>query len=171
MERDLKADPASVPAHERRGGTPAKLVVVDLASVFPDWTGPVPASELIARSALLKTLAEARRDGDVYLVGAPVDLAWSASEVFENSAVVIESDDPEVGKDLSGEFIDLEQTGAFGELVIVSGDRRFLDVVEGFKERGRSVRVLTRWEDCDIVLAGEADLTVFFPSFAQDDAA
>lgn len=158
-------------AADRREHAPPKLVVVDLASVFPEWTGPVPPQELVARSALLRTLAEARRDGDVYLVGAPMHLAWAASEIFENSAVVVESEDPNVEKELSGQFLNYEETGRFGELVIVSGDRRFLDVIDQFKSEGRTVRVISAWDDCDLVLARNADLTVFFPSFEQNEAA
>lgn len=153
---------------ERRGTAPPKLVVVDFASVFPEWVDPIPPAELIARSALLRTLAEARREHDVYLIGTPKSLARSAAEVFEGAAIVIESDDPNEEKELSGEFLDYERTGIFGELVVVSGDRRFLDVIAAFKADGRSVRVISTWENCDVVLKNEADLTIFFPSFGAN---
>ena len=151
---------------DRRAKSTNKLVVVDLTTVFPDWTGPVPPSELVARSTLVRTLAEARRDGDVYLVGAPVSLAWSARQVFEGSAVVIESDDPNIEKELSGEFLDLEKTGKFGELVIVSSDRRFLDVIRNFRDEGRDIRVVSNWVDSDVVMNGEANVTAFFPDMS-----
>jgi len=150
---------------DRRGTAPPKLVVVDFASVFPEWLDPIPPAELIARSALLRTLAEARREHDVYLIGTPMGLARSAAQVFEGAAIVIESDDPDEEKELSGEFLHYERTGVFGELVVVSSDRRFLDVMAAFKDDGRSVRVISMWEHCDVVLKNEADLTVFFPSF------
>ena len=154
-----------VAAPERRLDPGPKLVVVDLTSVFRDWLGPVPASELVVRSVLIRTLAEARRDDDVYLIGCSIDLGWAAQEMFPNSAVFVESDDPAEEKDLSGQFLDYEKTGVFEELVIVSSDSRFLEVAEMFKSDGRSVRVLTDREGSTSVLNGEADLTVYFPSF------
>lgn len=150
---------------DRRRAATSKLVVLDLASVFPDWKGPVPPSELVARSALVRTLAEARRDGDVFLIGCAIDMAWAAAEIFPGAAIFIEPQDPSEEKELSGQFLDRQRAGYFDELVIVSGDRRFLDVAEMFTESGRSVRVLTSRESCDIVLNGEADLTVYFPEF------
>ncbi len=158
MDRDLE---------ERRRAATSKLVVLDLASVFPDWLGPVPPSELVARSVLVRTLAEARRDQDVFLIGCSVDMAWAAAEVFPGAAIFIEPDDESEERELSGQFLDRQRTGSFAELVIVSGDRRFLDVAEMFGESGRTVRVLTDRESCDIVLNGEADVTVYFPDFTD----
>lgn len=156
MDRDVQ---------DRRRAATAKLVVLDLASVFPDWRGTVPPSELIARSALVRTLSEARRDGDVFLIGCSVDMAWAAAEIFPGAAIFIEPQNPDEEKELSGQFLDRQKAGQFSELVVVSGDRRFLDVVEMFRDSGRSVRVLTNRESCDIVLNGEADLTIYFPDF------
>ena len=158
MDRDLE---------ERRRAATSKLVVLDLASVFPDWLGPVPPSELVARSVLVRTLAEARRDQDVFLIGCSVDMAWAAAEVFPGAAIFIEPDDETEERELSGQFLDRQRTGSFAELVIVSGDRRFLDVAEMFGESGRTVRVLTDRASCDIVLNGEADVTVYFPDFTD----
>jgi len=156
MDRDLE---------ERRRAATSKLVVLDLASVFPDWLGPVPPSELVARSVLVRTLAEARRDQDVFLIGCTVDMAWAAAEVFPGAAIFIEPEDASEERELSGQFLDRQRTGSFAELVIVSGDRRFLEVAEMFGESGRTVRVLTDRDSCDIVLNGEADVTVYFPDF------
>ena len=150
---------------DRRTATGAKLVVVDLESVFEDWLGPVPASELLVRSVLIRTLAEARRENDVYLIGCSFELAWAARDIFPNSAVFVESDDPEAENDLSGQFLDYEKTGGFDELVVVSSDQRFLEVAELFKADGRSVRVLTDRTSGQTVLNGEADLTLYLPSF------
>lgn len=150
---------------DRRTATGPKLVVVDLESVFEDWLGPVPASELLVRSVLIRTLAEARRENDVYLIGCSLELAWVARDIFPNSAVFVESDDPEEENDLSGQFLDYEKTGGFDELVIVSTDQRFLEVAELFKADGRSVRVLTDRASGETVLNGEADLTLYLPSF------
>ena len=47
----------------------------------------------------------------------------------------------------------------------MSSDSRFLEVAEMFKSDGRSVRVLTDRASSATVLNGEADLTVYFPSF------
>lgn len=156
---------ASVAAPDRRTDTGPKLVVVDLGSVFQDWLGPVPASELLVRSVLIRTLAEARRENDVYLIGCSLELGWVARDIFPNSAVFVESDDPRDDNELSGQFLDYEKTGAFDELVVVSTDQRFLEVAEMFKADGRSVRVLTDRQSGETVLNGEADLTVYFPSF------
>lgn len=154
-----------VEAPQRRVEPAPKLVLVDLGSVFRDWLGPIPASELIVRSVLIRTLAEARRENDVYLIGCSMELAWAAREMFPNSAVFIETDDPDEEKDLSGQFLHYEKAGVFGELVVVSSDQRFLEVAEMFKADGRTVRVLTDRENGDTVLNGEADVTVYFPSF------
>jgi hypothetical protein len=156
---------AHLDASERRRPLGPKLVVIDLDSVFADWLGPVPASELLVRSVLIRTLAEARRDEDVYLIGCSLDLGWVAKEMFPNSAVFIEGDDPNEERDLSGQFLDYEKSGVFDELVIVSTDQRFVDVAEMFRASGRSVRVLTDRASGDTVLDGEADLTLYFPSF------
>ncbi len=156
---------AHVAAPERRLDAGPKLVVIDLASVFRDWLGPVPASEMLSRSVLIRTLAEARRDDDVYLIGCPAELARAAQETFSNSAVFIETDDPDEERDLSGQFLDLEKAGIFDELVIVSTDERFVEVAEMFKSHGRTVRVLTDRTSGSTVLNGEADVTVYFPSF------
>ena len=155
---------AEVP-HDRRLEPGPKLVVIDLGSVFSDWLGPVPAPELMSRSVLIRTLAEARRDDDVYLIGCSMELGWAAGKMFPNSAVFVEGDEPDEEKDLSGQFLDYERTGVFEELVIVSSDQRFLEVAELFKADGRSVRVLTDRASGETVLNGEADLTVYFPSF------
>ncbi len=156
---------AEVPPSERRLEPGPKLVVVDLGSVFSDWLGPVPAAELLSRSVLIRTLAEARRDDDVYLIGSSMELGWTARKMFPNSAVFIEGDEPDEEKDLSGQFLDHERTGVFEELVIVSSDRRFLEVAELFKADGRTVRVLTDRSSGETVLNGEADLTLYLPSF------
>ena len=50
--------------------------------------------------------------------------------------------------------------------MIVSSDRRFLDVIRNFREEGRDVRVVSNWDDSDVVMSGEANVTAFFPDMS-----
>ncbi len=154
----------SISTDRRRQVASPKLVVVDLSSLVSDIDGAIEPSELAARSIIVRTMAEARRDGDVFIVSAPVELSWAVSELFPGAAMFIEDPNDPEGVELTGQFLDRQRTGGFGELVIVSGSRRFLDIAEMFRDSGRTVRVISQPSDCDIVLNGESDLTLWFPS-------
>jgi len=151
---------------ERRRPATSKLVVVDFPSVFPDWNDNVPADELIARSVLVRLLAQARRDGDVYLVGTSPALAATVAELFPGAAVFVDSNDPESSKAMAARFLAHESTGGFGELVVVSANERFVGVVEAFRKSGRNVTVVSTEDHADSALAERADVVHFFPDFS-----
>ncbi|NNC79718.1 MAG: hypothetical protein HKN94_06140 [Acidimicrobiales bacterium] len=170
----ITTDQASVGAEEnvgapdRRRPATSKLIVVDFPSVFPEWTGNVPAEELIARSVLVRTLAQARRDGDVYLVGTSPGLATTVAELFPGAAIFVDSDDPESVKAMAAGFLAHESTGGFSELVVVSANERFVGVVDAFRKSGRSVTVVSTEDNAHSALAERADVVHFFPDFSDD---
>lgn len=153
---------------DRRRPATSKLVVVDFPSVFPDWSGHVPADELIARSVLVRTLAQARRDGDVYLVGTSADLAGTVADLFPGAAIFVDSDTPESSKAMAAGFLAHESTGGFGELVVISANERFVGVVDAFRKSGRNVTVVSTEDHADSALAERADVVHFFPDFSAD---
>ncbi len=155
--------PALRPVDRRRAAT-SKLVVVDLSSLITDAVGAIEPTELAARSVIVKTMAEARREGDRYLVGTPVELAWAASELFPGAALVIEQPGTHDDCLLADQFLAQHGSGTFDELVIVSGSARFRDIVDRFQATNRTVRVISMPGECDLVLDGQADVTLLFPT-------
>jgi len=161
-------NPPPMPANaDRRRPSTSKLVVVDFPSVFPDWQGEIPADEVIARSVLVRVLSEARREGDVFLVGTTQSMFETVVEVFPGAAVFVDTNDPESARAMAAGFLAHERTGGFGELVVVSANERFVGVVDAFRKSGRTVTVVSTEDNANSALAQRADVTHFFPDFSQ----
>lgn len=117
-----------------------KLVLLDLENVM-FGRHEENRSEAIRSEEILR-LAEARRPGDMIVIGCNPRLAFRAKRVFPRARLVTGH-----GRDGADNALinclDLEHAAErFDELCIVSGDHAFADVARAARKAGMRVRVV-----------------------------
>lgn len=147
----------------RTPGGSRKIVLIDLENMlFGDHQGSDPECRS-DRSAEILDLAQARRPGDMLIVGCNPHLAFLAKDHFPGSKIV-------TGKGKDGadqaliETIDPVHTAErYSELCIVSGDHAFGTLALTARRFGMNVRVVAPHAGLSTALRVYADTAVLLP--------
>jgi hypothetical protein len=154
---------------DRREPGSRKLVLVDLENMlFGRHVGAEPNQS--DRSAEILSLAQARRPGDMVIVGCNPHLAFLANDLFTGAQIV-------TGKGKDGadqaliEAIDAQHVaGRYSELVIVSGDHAFCAIAHQVRVAGLAIRVVAPHAGLSTALRVFADVAVLLPEASEHDA-
>jgi len=109
---------------DRRRAASNRLVVLDIDSIGHFWSEIVDPDDLVARSVLIRSLLEARREGDVFLIGCDPTMGWAMTEVFPGAVLFLGDGTVTERRPLTVEFVRHYRTGRFGEVCVVTGDER-----------------------------------------------
>jgi uncharacterized LabA/DUF88 family protein len=150
---------------DRRAVGSRKIVLIDLENMlFGKHEGSEPNRS--DRSAEILSLAQARRPGDMLIVGCNPHLAFLANDHFPGAQIV--TGRGKDGADLALiEAIDASHAAKrFSELCIVSGDHAFSEIAHAARKAGLAVRVVAPHAGLSTALRVYADTTVLLPEQA-----
>jgi len=154
---------------ERREQKSRKIVLIDLENMM---FGQHDSERRTDRSTEILELAQARRPGDMVIVGCNPQLAFLAQEYFPTAKIV-------TGKGKDGadralvEAIDIQHAAdRYSELCIVSGDHAFCEVAHAARQAGLRIRVVAPHAGLSVALRVYADTAVVIPEpFVTDELA
>ncbi len=151
---------------ERRDASSRKIVLIDLENMlFGDHEDPHRTD----RSAEILELAQARRPGDMLIVGCNPKLAFLAHEHFPGAQIVTGKGKDGADQALARAIDASHAAGRYSELCIVSGDHAFTDVAHSARKAGLSIRVVAPHAGLSTALRVYADTAVVLPKPAIDD--
>lgn len=147
----------------KRNDGSRKIVLIDLENMLFGHHQGSDAQRRPDRSAEILSLAQARRPGDMLIVGCNPHLAFLANEHFPGAKIVTGK-----GKDGADQaLIDaVDATHAadrYSELCIVSGDHAFSEIAHAARRAGLRVRVVAPHAGLSTALRVYADTTVILP--------
>lgn len=151
---------------ERREDRSRKIVLIDLENMM---FGQHASDLRTDRSAEILELAQARRPGDMLVVGCNPRLAFLAQEYFPGAQIV-------TGKGKNGadqalaQAIDTDHAAdRYSELCIVSGDHAFGEIAAAARRAGLQVRVVAPHAGLSLALRVYADTAVVLPEPVDSD--
>ncbi len=155
---------------DRRRAATNRLVVLDIDSIGHFWSDIVDPEDLVARSVLIRSLLEARREGDTFLIGCDPTMGWAMTEVFPGAVLFLGDGTVTDRRPLTAEFVRHYRTGRFEEVCVVTGDETLAQVAQAAVGTERPLRLLATREECAELLAGVASSVVVRPDFRLGEA-
>ena len=155
---------------DRRRAATNRLVVLDIDSIGHFWSEIVDPDDLVSRSVLIRSLLEARREGDVFLIGCDPTMGWAMTEVFPGAVLFLGDGTVTERRPLTAEFVRHYRSGRFGEVCVVTGDETLAQVAQAAVGTERPLRLLATRDECAQLLAGVADGVVMRPDFRVGEA-
>lgn len=154
---------------DRRRAASNRLVVLDIDSIGHQWSDIVDPDDLLARSVLIRSLLEARREGDTFLIGCDPTMGWAMTEVFPGAVLFLGDGTIHDRRPLTAEFVRHYRTGRFGEVCVVTGDETLAQVAQAAVGSERPLQLLATREECASLLAGVGSSVVVQPDFRVGD--
>lgn len=145
---------------DRRNSGSRKMVLIDLENML---FGNHEDAHRTDRSAEILELAQARRPGDMLVVGCNPNLAFLAHEHFPGAQIVTGKGKDGADRALAA-AIDAEHAATrYSELCIVSGDHAFIEVAHAARKAGLRIRVVAPHAGLSTALRVYADTAVVLP--------
>lgn len=155
---------------ERRRAATNRLVVLDIDSIGHQWSDIVDPDDLVARSVIIRSLLEARREGDTFLIGCDPTMGWAMTEVFPGAVLFLGDGTTAERRPITIEFVRQFRSGRFGEVCVVTGDENLAEVAHAAVGTELPLRVLSTREECAELLAGVGSSVVVRPDFRVGEA-
>lgn len=147
---------------ERDSGS-RKIVLIDLENMlFGNHQGSDP-NRRPDRSAEILDLAQARRPGDMLIVGCNPHLAFLANDHFPGAKIVTGKGKDGADQALIDAVDASHAADRYTELCIVSGDHAFSEIAHAARRAGLRVRVVAPHAGLSTALRVYADTTVILP--------
>lgn len=154
---------------DRREEVARKIVLIDLENMLFGKHADQDSTRA-DRSAEILELAEARRPGDMLIVGCNPRLVFFANEHFPGAKIVTGRGKDGADNALIDAIDAIHVAGRYSELCIVSGDHAFGEIAHQARAAGLSIRVVAPHRGLSTALRVYADTAVILPeSDAPDD--
>jgi hypothetical protein len=148
--------------NDRRKTESRKIVLIDLENMlFGNHAGTEPNQS--DRSSEILSLAQARRPGDMLIVGCNPHLAFLANDLFPGAQIVTGKGKDGADNALVHAIDAVHVADRYSELCIVSGDHAFCSVAHEARRAGLTVRVVAPHAGLSTALRVYANTAVLLP--------